>query len=105
LQCTGRNQPSHQLRNPARVIAIVLDRHRPESIAHVARLQELNPKTRRPHRRIEPLRQRAGLQADPLKFEVEATEPGDQRLRLARNPLLPDDLASPVHHANARVFQ
>ena len=48
---------------------------------------------------------RASLQADPLKFETEPAEPGDQRLRFTRNLLLPHDLACPAHYANARVFQ
>ena len=41
-----------QLRDPARVIAVALDGHRLESIAHVPRLQELNCKACRPHRRM-----------------------------------------------------
>src|ERR1700688_5236967 len=47
----------HQLRNPPRIVAVALDRHGLERIAHVSRLQQLNRKTYLLHRRVKPLRQ------------------------------------------------
>ena len=55
----------HQLRDPARVVAVPLHRHRLERLTHVPRLQQLDRQTRFPHRRIKPLRQRPRLQPDP----------------------------------------
>jgi hypothetical protein len=95
----------HQLRNPARIVAIRLHRHGLERLAHMPRLQQLHGKPGRLHRRKQPLRQRPGLQPDPLKAEAKRTEPGDQRLRLAGHlasrKILP--LASTTHtleHSN-----
>ena len=42
LQCTGRNQPSRIMRNPARIVAIRLHRHGLERIAYMPRLQQFH---------------------------------------------------------------
>src|ERR1700761_8703538 len=57
----------HQLRNTARVRAIRLHRHRLKGITNVPGLQQLNRKPRLTHARIQPLRQRASLEADPCQ--------------------------------------
>ena len=95
----------HQLRNPARIVAVRLHRHRLERVPHVPRLQQLHRQTRLLHRRIEPLRQRSSLQPDPLKAKPERTKPGDQCRRLAQNLALANDLAARLDNAHARVFQ
>ena len=83
----------HQLRDAARILAIGLHRHRLEGIAHVPRLQQLDRKPGFPHRRIQPLRQRSSLQPDPRQAQAQRPEPADQRLRLAGNLGLANDLA------------
>ena len=54
---------------------------------------------------MKPLRQGAGLQADPGQRQAELPEEGDQRLRLARHLGFADDPARPVDHAHAAPFQ
>jgi hypothetical protein len=87
----------HQLRDAAGVVAVGLDRHRLERIAHVARLQQLDRKPGLAQRRIKPLRQRHA--------QSELAEPADQGLRLARNLALAHDLAGAINNAHARAFQ
>ena len=48
----GTAEP-HQLRNPARVIAVALDRHRLESIAHVLCASSDRPALRRARRDVQ----------------------------------------------------
>src|SRR5215471_15872544 len=57
------------------------------------------------HRRIEPLRQRAGLQANARHFKSKIPEPANQVVRLAQDFRLPQDLAARVHDANTGGFQ
>ena len=95
----------HQLRNPARVIAVRLHRHRRQRRLHVPRLQQFDRKPHLPQRRIKPLRQWPGLQPDPLQPQSQRAEPGDQCLRLTRHLRLPSDLAGPVDNTHARAFQ
>ena len=66
---------------------------------------QLDRKSRLPHRRIQPLRQRPGFQSDPRQAEAKRREPDDQHRRLARNLALAHDLAARIHNANARAFQ
>jgi len=106
LQCTGRKPAKpHQLRDAARIVAVALDRHRLKRVPHMAGFQKLDYKPGLPHRRIEPLRQRRGLQPDPRNAKSKRAKPRDQRLRLACNLALANDLAGGVHNAHTRVFQ
>ena len=90
LQCTGRNQPSRiscaipraSLRSDFTGIALNASR-----TCRVSRSSTARPACL--HRRIKPLRQRTRFQPDPLEPKPERTEPGDQRLRLARHLGLP----------------
>jgi hypothetical protein len=102
-----RTKPAEpdQLRNAAGIIAVGLHRHRLERITYVPRLQQLDRKSNVPQRRVKPLRQRAGLQSDPLKPKPNRAEPRDQCSRLARNLRLPNNLASRINNAHARAFQ
>ena len=68
-------------------------------------LQVDGGETCRSHRRIEPLRHRASLQADPLKPEA---SPRNQAISASGSLAIfcsRINLARSVHHANARVFQ
>jgi hypothetical protein len=89
-----------QLGDTAGVLAVGLHRHDLERIAHVARLEKLDRKSRLLHPRIEPLRCRSRFEADPCEFYSEGTEPGDQRLRLTRDLPFPDDFAAAIDRAD-----
>src|SRR5438309_8157746 len=54
---------------------------------------------------MQPLRQRTSLQANPSEYQTAIAKERDQRLRLARDLLLADDLSGRVHHAHAAQFQ
>ncbi len=106
LQCTGRNQPSRiSCAIPRASLPVRLHRHRLECVTHVPRLQQLDRKAGCPHPRIQPLRKRPGLQADPHQAQTCRPEPRNQRLRLARHLPLPHDLPVRIHNANTRAFQ
>ena len=95
----------HQLRDAARVLAVGLHRHRLERVPHVPGLKQLHREPGLAHRRVQPLRQRTRLQADPRHLDAKSAEPGDQRLRLARHLRLAHDPPRGVHHAHAAQFQ
>ena len=78
------SQP-HQLCDPAGILAVSLHRHRLERIADVSGLQQFYRKPSLAHRRIQPLRQRTGLQPDPRHRKANLAEPGDQCRWLAGN--------------------
>ena len=52
----------------------------------------------------QPLRQRPRFQSDPLKAVGRIPHYLQQRIRLARNLSLPNDLARAIHNADARVL-
>ncbi|MBV8703690.1 MAG: hypothetical protein JO118_08285 [Acetobacteraceae bacterium] len=54
---------------------------------------------------VEPLRQRAGLQADAGDRQPESAQEADQRLRLARHLGLAHDPPRGVQHAQAAQLQ
>src|SRR6185312_4519670 len=58
-----------------------------------------------PHALVEPLRQRPGLHPDPLEHEIQLAEPCHQRIRLARNLGLAQNLPGLVHDAYADGVQ
>ena len=70
----------HQLRDPARVLAVRLHRHRLERRPHMPRLQQHGRQPGRVQRREQPLRPRPGFKADPGHHFRPRPEPGDQRL-------------------------
>ncbi len=71
----------------------------------MARLQQLHLQTRLLHPGVEPLRQRASLQAHPRQLNAQRLEPRDQSLRLAGDLRLTDNPPLRVHNAHARSFQ
>ena len=103
----NRAEPAqpHQLRNPARVVAVALDRHRLEGVMHVPRLQQFHRQAFFLHCRIKPLRQRPGLQPNARQFKSKIPEPANQVFRFAENFRLPNDLAARIHDANTGGFQ
>src|SRR3712207_8672933 len=54
---------------------------------------------------MQPLRQGAGLQADPRQHQTALPEVPDQRVRLAGHLGLAHDAARAVHHAHAAQLQ
>src|SRR3981081_4000541 len=100
-----RTKPAqpHQLRNPARIVAIRLHWHRLQRLAHVPRLQQFDRPPRFSQRPKKPLRQGAGLQPDPLKVKAGRAEPGDQRLRLAGHLGLSQNLAVCVNNTHLSI--
>ena len=54
---------------------------------------------------VEPLRQRTSFQADPHDGQIKPAQELGQRLGLARDLRLPDDLACRVQHAQAAQLQ
>ena len=54
---------------------------------------------------VKPLRQRSGLQPDPLDRRPKSTQKVDDRIRMAFDSSPPDDFASSVDDANTREFQ
>ena len=96
---------THELGNPAGIVAVRLHRHRLEGVANVPRLQKLNRKACIPHRRVQPLGQRTRLKSNPLARQPQRSEPGDQSFRLAQKLCLAQNLARSIDKTDARAFQ
>lgn len=54
---------------------------------------------------MQPLRQRASLQPNPLHRRTDILKPSDQSVRFTENFGLPNDPPLGVHHTHAGVFQ
>jgi hypothetical protein len=105
--CDGPADTIHaeQLGDPAGIAPVSLDRHGRQRCLDVPRLQQHGCQAGLVQPVVQPLRQRTRLQADPRDRQVEAAYERHQRLRLARNLGLPDDLASHIEHAQAAQLQ
>jgi hypothetical protein len=96
---------AHQVRDPARVVPVRLVRHRRKGRPDVPGLDQHGRQARRAQPGVQPLRQRPGLEPDPLERQAGATQEGRERLRLAVRLALAHDLARPVDHAHAARLQ
>jgi hypothetical protein len=123
LPCTGRNHPhlaippappaepwasfaqSQQLRNATGILAVGLDGHGLEGVAHMPCLQEFHRQARIAHRGIKPLRQRPGLQPHPRQLKTKPMQPADQGFRLACHLRLAQDPSGAIHDAHTALFQ
>jgi hypothetical protein len=93
------------MRDAERVLAIRLDGHPLEGGADVPGLEQLDRKIDRLHRRVQLLRQRPGLQADPRHRRAVFAESGNQRLRLAQDLRFPQDAPRSIDNADAGAFR
>jgi hypothetical protein len=102
-----RPEPPHpqQLRDAARILAVSLVHHGRQRCLHVPRLEQHHLKPGRDQASVQPLRQRARLQADPRHANLQTAEEPDQGLRLAGHLRLAHDPAGAIHHAHAALFQ
>jgi hypothetical protein len=91
---------AHDLRDPARVVAVGLVRHRAHRRLGLARLDadRRNPSFR--HARMQPRRQRARLKADPFHLHPARPEERDQHLGLACHARLAHDATRVIDDAD-----
>jgi hypothetical protein len=78
----------HDLRDPARVVAVGFVRHGTHRRLGLARLDADGCNAGLRQTLMEPGRQRTGLKANPLHYHPACPEERDQRLRLAGNARL-----------------
>ena len=95
----------HQLRQPARVIAVRFHRHRRQRCLHVPRLQKLHRQPALPQRPVQPLRQRACFQPDPLHAHTERFDTGIRATGSLATLHLANDLPALVNHAHVGAIQ
>jgi hypothetical protein len=93
------------LRDAACVPPVGLDRHGRERRLDVPCFQQHRIEPRLAQPVVEPLRQGAGLQANPGDRQPELAQEADQRFRLACHLGLAHDLAGCVQHAQAAQLQ
>jgi hypothetical protein len=101
------SEPAHaqELGDAARIAAVGLDDHGRECRLHMPGLQEHDLEPSFLQASMQPLRQRAGLQANAGERQVQAGEKGGEHLRLTGDFGLADNLSRRIKDANAAEFQ
>src|SRR5271166_3768642 len=94
----------HHLRDAARIVAVGLVDLRLQHRPHVPRLNTEHRQSRFRKRAVKPLRKRSGFQANPLEVIAGVLQHRHQSVWLARHLHFPNDPASVIHNADARVL-
>lgn len=93
-----RTEPTHpeKLRDATRVATIRLDRHRRKRRLHMTGLQQNRREAAFGQGGVKPLRQRSGLQLDPLDRKPKFTQKVDDPIWMAFDLRLRNDFAANV---------
>src|ERR1700686_2211196 len=94
----------HHLGHAARIVAVGLVDLRLQNRPHVSRLDTDHRQTCFGKRAEKPLRQRPGLQSDPLEAVDRVPQNLQQSFRLACYPYFPHDPARVIHNADAGLL-